>query len=143
MSRPVVENRPSLAAILDGAGVTRSSVIRVAGPGGLPALLWLCAQGFASVGHVRSLRGPALDGCDALIIARPCDAFELKRTLHLARRLRAGAVLVAPLHADLRGAGAAVARLLAEAGFVADGAPQDGRGAVVVARRRGAMKKAA
>jgi hypothetical protein len=143
MSFTTHEATPTLAGLLQNAGVTKSAVIHVAGAGALPTLLWLCAQGYAGVAHLRSLRTRALDACDVLIIGRPCDAFELKRTLHLARRLRPGALLVAPLHADLRTAGGAVERLLRDAGFLAEHHPLDGRAALLVARRQADMKKAA
>lgn len=137
------EAPPTLAGLLHQAGVTKSATIHVAGPGALPTILWLCAQGYAGVAHLRSLRTRALDTCDVLIMSAACDAFELKRTLHLARRLRPGALLIAPLHADLRGAGAAVERLLRDAGFVPEHHPLDGRTALVVARRQANLKKAA
>jgi len=143
MSLLTHEAPPTLASLLQNAGVTKSAVIHVAGPSALPTLVWLCAQGFAGVAHLRSLRTRALEDCDVLIIGRPCDAFELKRTLHLARRMRPGALLIAPLHSDLRGAGAAVERLLHGSGFIPEHNPLDGRAAIVVARRQLSMKKAA
>lgn len=137
------ESRPTLARLLRDAGVTKSCAIQVAGSGSLPTLIWLCAQGYAGVAHLRSLRTRALEDCDVLIISWPCDAFELRRTLHLARRMRPGALLIAPLHPDLRGAGAAVQRLLQDSAFTTEHAPLDGRAAIVVARRQVALKKAA
>ncbi|HEX2818391.1 MAG TPA: hypothetical protein VHN39_18505, partial [Phenylobacterium sp.] len=60
-----------LIALLERAHVTRSSLIRVTGPSGLSAMLWLCRHGYEQVGYLKPGAGPH-EQPEALIVAHTC-----------------------------------------------------------------------
>jgi hypothetical protein len=133
----------TMADLLAQAGVGPSSVIRIAGPGGLAPLLWLCRHGYDQVGYLPQGPCPA-DDCDLLMILHPGDAESLGHTLEKASHLKAGGVLVVqtpnppadvvpdPLHLQLAASGYRVERCL-------HGAHRE----IHVARRQAVLKKAA
>jgi hypothetical protein len=83
-----------LVALLQSAGVERSSLIRVTGPSGLSALLWLCRHGYEQVGYLRSHQGGPHEEPDALLVAHTCDLAWLERLLATGPQVRRGGVLV-------------------------------------------------
>jgi hypothetical protein len=83
-----------LSDVLAALGVDRESLIQVAGPDGLPALLWLCRQGFDHAAYVRCDAPRPPEPADALIIPHAACAASLARLLEGAPRVRAGGVLV-------------------------------------------------
>ena len=82
-----------MAGLLRRAGVDKTSVIRVVGPGGLATLLWLCRHGYEQVGYVRHGPCPS-DPCDLLVVLQDGEAGALAETLDQAPHLRDGGMLV-------------------------------------------------
>lgn len=83
-----------LLALLEAADIHRSSTIRVTGPSGLSALLWLCRHGYDQVGYLRSdQRGPH-DEADAVLVAHTCDEVALIRILAAGPQVREGGALI-------------------------------------------------
>ncbi len=82
-----------LIALLGQAKISKSSVIRVTGPSGLSALLWLCRHGFEQVGYQRPGAGPH-EQPDALIVAHTCDEARLEDLLARGPHVREGGALV-------------------------------------------------
>lgn len=83
-----------LVSLLEASNIHKRSVIRVTGPGGLPALLWLCRHGYEQVGYLRSdLRGPH-ESADAVLAAQTCGASALASLLAHRPALRQGGALI-------------------------------------------------
>jgi hypothetical protein len=82
-----------LLGLLGQAHVQKSDLIRVTGPSGLSALLWLCRQGFEQVGYMKPGYGPHEEP-DALIVAHTCDELSLRRLLGAGPHVREGGVLI-------------------------------------------------
>ncbi|WP_309644489.1 hypothetical protein [Phenylobacterium sp.] len=84
----------SLIDLLEEVEVHKSSLIRVTGPSGLPAVLWLCRHGYEQVGYLRAdQRGPH-EPADAVLVAHTCDEAGLTRVLAAGPLVRAGGVLI-------------------------------------------------
>src|SRR5476649_1920029 len=81
-----------LIALLERAHVTRSSLIRVTGPSGLSAMLWLCRHGYEQVGYLKPGAGPH-EQPEALIVAHTCDESTLRHLLEAGPHVREGGVL--------------------------------------------------
>jgi hypothetical protein len=81
-----------LGALLQRAGVLKTSVIQVVGEGGLQALLWLCRHGYEQVGFLHGV-GPAEP---AEVVLAPCagDAASLDDALAQAAHLPAGGLML-------------------------------------------------
>ncbi len=87
------------------AGVNKTHVIRLVGPGGLAPLLWFCRHGYEQVGYVTE--GSCLsEPCDLLIVLRCADAETLTRLLENGPQVQSGGVLIAqdPVVASTGGA---------------------------------------
>jgi len=126
-----------LVALLERAGVTQSSAIRVIGPHGLPALLWLCRHGYADVGCFRPSVGlPHDDEPDAILVAHTCGEIELKRLLPVARQVRPDGALIFQLWSGTDADPLAIEWLLQSAGFQPEARFDGERRALIVARRR-------
>ena len=101
-----------LVRSLDEAGLGRRSLIYVTGPASLPALLWLCRQGYerAQQVHPQSPRC-GLEPADALLIPHLSQVGDLPALLPVAGLVREGGMLVvrAGLPADAAEAVAAFA----------------------------------
>lgn len=135
----------SLADLLERAGVTRSSIIRLAGSSSLPALLWLCRHGYDQVGCLRAGGGlPHEDEPDAILATHTCGELELKLLLPLARQLRPGGVFVFRLRTGPGSSAVALEWLLKQVGLSLERRVDTGRRALVVARRTAiTLRKAA
>jgi hypothetical protein len=135
----------SLAAFLEGAGVTKTSLIRVTGPSSLPALLWLCRHGYDQVGYVRAGQGsPHEAEADAVIVAHTCGDLELRLALHMAREVRPGGVFMFRLRIDSGCSRDGIERLLKQHGLSVERRIDNGRRALIIARRSAvAMRQAA
>jgi hypothetical protein len=83
-----------LSDVLAALGIGPESLIQVAGPDGLPALLWLCRQGYDHAAYVRCDAPRPPEPADALIIPHAACAASLARLLAGAPRVRPGGVLV-------------------------------------------------
>ena len=134
-----------LVALLESAGVTKTSVIRVTGPGALPALLWLCRQGYDQVGYIRAGQGsPHEDETDAVLVAHTCGDLELKLFLSMARQVRPGGLFVFRLRTHPGSSRVGLQWLLKGHGLAVAQRIESGRRALIVARRLDlALQKAA
>ncbi len=112
----------TLGEVLARAGVDKTSIIHVTGPGGLAALLWLCRHGYEQVGIVRHGRSPGEDS-DLLWAPLTCDVAALAALLETGPHPRDGGVLIVqtpepaagtpdPVHALLRRYGYRIERCL-------------------------------
>lgn len=134
----------SQVALLEGFGVTRSSVIRVAGPSALSILLWLCSHGYEQVGYVRGAGICIHEEPDALIVAHTCDETELKYFLQLGRQVRPDGVLIFQLRADPNCGLGGVKGMLTDAGFTTICRMDRALRTLIIARRHlTPMRKAA
>jgi hypothetical protein len=126
-----------LIALLDQAQVKASSLIRVTGPSGLSALLWLCRHGYEEVGYLRSGRGCPHEQTDALLVAHTCDEAWLDRLLANGPHVREGGVLIFQTPPPAQGANVdPIHRLLDEYGYSVERCLQGVRRELHVARRR-------
>jgi len=139
-----VVERPSplndlLTELLARAGVDKSSAIRVTGPGGLAALLWLCRHGYEQVGYVRAGPCPAEDG-DLVLAPQTCDVDALAVILRRGPHPRAGGVLIVqtPIPPDTEpGAADPVHDLLTKSGYRVERCLRGHHRELHVARRGG------
>ena len=126
---------------LDEAGVSRGDLILVAGPGSLPAMLWLCRHGYEQAMHldVRSSRR-VTPAADVLFIPHLAAASGLTSILPPAGCVRDGGVLVLRTPAGAEGMSAE----LAAAGWGLEHRLTEKGRAILVARRlRDAQREAA
>ena len=63
---PLPSDFGALTPCLDLAGVSRRDLILVAGPGALPAMLWLCRHGYQKAMHLGSAAPRGVEVADAL-----------------------------------------------------------------------------
>jgi hypothetical protein len=134
-----------LVALLESAGVTKTSVIRVTGPRSLAALLWLCRHGYDRVGCMRAGQGsPHEADPDALLVAHTCGDLELKLLLPVAREVRPGGVFIFRLRTGSGSSRVGLEWLLKRFGLVVERRIENERRAIVVARRNAvALQQAA
>jgi hypothetical protein len=86
---------PGLVHSLDLAGVSRHDLVLVSGPGSLPAMLWLCRQGYEQAVHLH----PGSPRCgaepaDALFVPHLPEAGDLTSILPPGGWVREGGVLI-------------------------------------------------
>ena len=127
MKDPVPRARSApnlLTAILQDAGVSTRSAVRVTGKGGLAPLIWLCRHGFDDVAYVHYDGGGPRDPADVLLILANTPPAELEHLLDEHPRLREGGVLIVqtpalrtadgqdPIHLILERAGYRVERCI-------------------------------
>jgi len=142
-SSPGLSRGPDLVDLLEQSQVHKSSLIRVTGPSGLSALLWLCRQGYEQVGYLRPGHGPH-EQPDALIIAHTCDQLSLQRLLSTGPHVREGGVLIFQSPLPAQAEGDLIHRCLARFGYAVERCLPGTRRELHVARRRPqAWKKAA
>ncbi|MGZ3403536.1 MAG: hypothetical protein ACXWKN_10035 [Phenylobacterium sp.] len=134
-----------LVALLERAGITKTSIIRVTGPSSLSAMLWLCRHGYEQVGYVRAAEGcPHEQAPDALIVAHTCNEIDLKQLLAVGRQVRPGGAFIFQLRLERDGSPLGVDWLLEAAGFSTEARLDGGRRALIIARRRSfALREAA
>jgi hypothetical protein len=91
---PLAADGAALAHVLHRAGVTKGSAIRVTGPTGPTAVLWLYRHGYERAAYVHPNWVATMGSVDALLVPHACGAQELSDLLHNARCMREGAVLI-------------------------------------------------
>jgi hypothetical protein len=84
----------ALARVLARAGLTRESIVRVTGPAGPTATLWLNRHGYDHAAYVHPNWVAARAAADALLIPHACGAEELADLLHDGDCVRDGGVLI-------------------------------------------------
>ena len=84
-----------LVPALRQAGLSQHHLIHVAGPGALPAMLWLCRRGYDRAQHLR-LHAPhcGLEPADALLVPHLSHVEDLPALLAAAPSVREGGVLI-------------------------------------------------
>lgn len=145
-AQPLAADGAALARILQQAGLTKASVIRVTGPAGLTATLWLCRHGYERAAYVHANWVGTMGTVDALVAPHACSSDELADLLQAGACLRDGGVLVAQVPADrLAQGGVDLALLLDPFGYQVEQRVSDKGRDVFVARRRGSpgFRKAA
>jgi hypothetical protein len=92
---PLPTDALGLVHCLDLAGVSRQDLVLVSGPGGLPAMLWLCRHGYERAVrlHTGSPRCGA-EPADALFVPHLPEACDLTSILPPGGWLREGGVLI-------------------------------------------------
>lgn len=83
-----------LSYLLEEAGVHRDSIIRVTGPHGLAALLWLCRHGYEQAGYLRPEGFSAMAEAEVMIVSGPLDALALDALLDHGPRLCEGGLMI-------------------------------------------------
>ena len=126
----------ALTMLLDSAGITRSSVMRVTGPGALTALLWLRRNGYDRVGYGWAGEDAPSHEADAILVAHTCDEITLKRLIAVGRQVRPGGVFVFRHRLKSEGEARGIEWLLEQAGFTTVRRLNGSRRALVIARRR-------
>jgi hypothetical protein len=142
-AQPLAADGAALGRVLQQAGLTKASVIRVTGPAGLTAGLWLCRHGYERAAYVHRNWVGTPGSADALLAPHACGAEELAELLQAGACLREGGVLIAQTASDRPGEG--LAALLAQLGYQLEHRLSDKGRDVFVARRCGApgFRKAA
>jgi len=137
-AEPLGADGPALHRVLRHAGVGRTSVVRVTGPSGLIAALWLCRHGWTRTDYVHANWAGTVGSVDALVVPHVCGGRELMALLEGGDCLREGGVLIvqtAPAGADAGQDPLPV--LLASLGFQLERGLTDRRRQILIARRRG------
>jgi hypothetical protein len=83
-----------LSNLLEEAGVHKDSIIRVTGPHGLAALLWLCRHGYQQAGYLRADGFATMAEAQVLIVSGPLDPPALEALLDHGPRLCDGGLLI-------------------------------------------------
>ncbi len=94
-SAPIASADHALVRVLHQAGVSQHDLIHVIGAGSLPAMLWLCRQGYEKAVHLAP-QSPrcAIEAADALLIPHLSEACDLTSLLRSAGCVREGGVLI-------------------------------------------------
>ncbi|HLZ73518.1 hypothetical protein [Phenylobacterium sp.] len=134
----------AVTALLDAAGLTQSSIIRVTGEGALVALLWLRRHGYDHVGYGWAGADAPRQEPDAILVTHTCDEIALKRLLAVGRQVRPGGVFIFRHRLESEGCALGIEWLLDQAGFATERRLTGAHRGLVIARRRSlAMCKAA
>ena len=91
---PLAADGAALTYVLDRAGVTKTSLIRVTGFAGPTAVLWLNEHGYARAAYVHARWISAMEPVDALLIPHTCTAEALSKLLDGGGGLREGGALI-------------------------------------------------
>jgi hypothetical protein len=132
---PLPTDTLGLVHCLDLAGVSRRDLVLVSGPGSLPAMLWLCRQGFEQAVHIHpgSPRFGA-EPADALFVPHMPEACDLTSILAPGGWVREGGVLILRMGGRFD-SGACMARLAGLDDYGLERRFLDKGHAVLVARR--------
>ncbi len=91
---PLGGDSAALARTLRQAGVAKTSNIRVTGPAGMTAVLWLCGHGYEGASYVHPNWAGARGCADVLLIPHSCEPEELAALLAPGLGLRDGGVVI-------------------------------------------------
>jgi hypothetical protein len=136
----------SLKRVLKQAGVTKDSVVRVTGPAGPVAAIWLYRHGYEHAAYVHPNWVAAKASADALLIPHACATEELADLLQGGDCLREGGVLIVQVSFGRFAPGFdSVAAVLRPLGYQVESHICDHGREIYVARRPGwgGFKKAA
>ena len=136
--QPLAADGAALGRVLQAAGVEKGDLIRVVGPAGPIASLWLSRHGYDRAVCVRSAANPRGLPADALLIAQPCAAEELGELIGEGAGLAGDGALIVQTRPGHLGEGVeAVAALLRRLGFAAQRQLNDKGRPSCIARRVG------
>ena len=90
----------ALNRVLRQAGLTKDSVLRVTGPAGPAAALWLNRHGYERAAYVHPNWVAAMGSADALLVPHACGAEELADLLHEGDCVREGGALIVQASSD-------------------------------------------
>ena len=90
----------ALNRVLRQAGLTKDSVLRVTGPAGPAAALWLNRHGYERAAYVHPHWVAAMASADALLVPHACGTEELADLLHDGDCVREGGVLIVQASSD-------------------------------------------
>jgi hypothetical protein len=145
-AQPLAADGDALTRVLQQAGVTKNSVVRVTGPAGLTAIYWLCRHGYERAAYVHPNRVATMEPADALLVPQTCGTQALADLLKGGGCLREGGVLVVqtPSGGFVLG-GNSVSTVLEPLGYQVEQRLIDKGRDVYIARRHGVdgFKKAA
>jgi hypothetical protein len=144
-AQPLAADGAALARILQQAGLTKASIIRITGPAGLTAALWLCRHGYEHAAYIHANWVGAMGSVDALIAPHACASEDLAALLQSGEGLRAGAVVIVQVARDCSAQGLdSPAALLDRHGYQLEHRLSDkGREVFIARRRQPEFKKAA
>lgn len=125
-----------LCALLKNAGVLKTSVIRLVGRGGLPALLWLCRHGYEQVAFTRAGPGPS-EPADVVLAPNTCEPGALEAMLVQLPHVTPGAIVILRTRRPSCGERETAPELLRRGGFHVEQRLRGRRRDVYVARRCG------
>ena len=100
-AHPLAADEAALGRVLRQAGVSRRSVIRVTGPSGLTAVLWLYRHGYEQASYVHANWVSSHRTSDVLLVPHPCTSEELAGLLERGDCLREGGLLIVQTPAEL------------------------------------------
>ena len=144
VSAPLAADGVALARVLQMAGLTKASPVRVTGPAGLTAIYWLGRHGYNHAAYVNPNQVGAMTACPALLIPHACGARELAILLQDGECLREEGILIVQASPTRYAQGHdSVANLLRELGFELVHDFYDRGRDLYIARRRGGQAKAA
>ena len=132
---PLPSDTHGLVHCLDLAGVSRHDVVFVSGPGSLPAMLWLCRQGYEQAVHLH----PGSPRCgaepaDALFVPHLPEACGLTSVLPPGGWVREGGVLILRMAGRLD-SGACMTQIAALDDYALERSFHDKGHAILIARR--------
>jgi hypothetical protein len=136
--QPLAADGAALGRVLHAAGVDKDDLIRVVGPSGPIAALWLSRHGYDRAVYVRSAAAVRGLPADALLIAQPCAAEDLGALIGDGEGLADGGALIVQTRPGRQGEETeAVAALLRRLGFIAQRQLNDKGRPICIARRVG------
>ncbi|HXQ14894.1 MAG TPA: hypothetical protein VN814_09770 [Caulobacteraceae bacterium] len=136
--QPLAADGGALMRILHAAGVEKDDLIRVVGPSGTLAALWLSRHGYDRAVFVRTAAAERTRPADALLVAQPCAAEELAPLLDIAGAVSDDGALIVQTRPGRGGEEfEAVAALLRGQGFHAQRRLNDKGRPICIARRVG------
>ena len=135
--QPLAADGGALMRILHAAGVEKDDLIRVVGPSGPLAALWLSRHGYSGAVFVRAAAERARPA-DAVLVAQPSAAEELAPLLDVAGAVRDDGALIVQTRPGRGGEEfEAVAALLRRQGFREQHRLNDKGRPICIARRIG------
>ena len=144
---PLAADGAALAYVLECAAAQRDDVIRVVGPAGPAAMLWLVKNGFDEAVYARAVGADSrAEPADVLLIPHACSGREAAALLGEAPPVREGGALIIQAAAESRTDGAdSLPSWLRSAGLAIEQTLTSKGRVVIIARRQelGGFRQAA
>src|SRR5579871_50687 len=138
-SVPLAADGEALSQVLQRARVGRSDLVRVVGPAGPTAMLWLARNGFSGAVYARAIgEGTRSEAADALLVPHACHRHELAALMGGAVAVREGGSLIVQTATRLPAEDPeSVASLLRSRGFAIEQTVTGKGRSIYIARREG------